>query len=710
MALFSGFGFYSVLILQVALSLTVVHAQDDQSGFISIDCGITEGSNYTDKKTGINYVSDTGFTDSGINGEILSTYKSNTLDLQLNTLRTFPQNTRNCYTLRPKQGKGNRVDVNLNPSLATDYEIIHLSSSDYIYVCLVNIGLGNPFISALELRLLDSTMYADDQSLILYARINLGTSETVRYGDDIYDRIWYPRTTIGTTNVQTSSPVSSGSSKEKVPSKVMSTAIIPTNPTADYLFFQWNAEEYIMYTHFAEIETLEINQTREFNIYRNELYMGGPISPLDHNTSTYFIPVFNPSSKLWNLSSSGLSGEIAPALANLTMIQSLDLSYNNLTGSVPKFLASLDFLRILYLTGNSFTRPLPAELLEKAKNGRLSLRFEAVGSDQDNTGTCPKGSCKKNKINKVVIAVIATLAALLVLVTILIVLWIAKRRRIQEVLEITKNFSNVIGKGGFGTVFSGLIENTQVAVKMLSESSAQGYKEFQAEVRLLMSVHHKNITSLLGYCEEGNHRGIIYEYMANENLGMHLFGLEYMHHGCKPPIVHRDVKCSNILLNENLQAKLADFGLSRAFATESDTHVSTVVAGTPGYMDPEYYTTSRLSEKSDVYSFGVVLLELVAGRPAVSTDIYITDWVTSIVEKGSVEDIIDPRLRKDFEVNTAWKVVELAMTCVDKSSVKRPTMNYVVTVLKNCLEEDTTNNLNQNMSLILEGMSGPNLR
>ncbi|KAJ0837708.1 putative transferase [Helianthus annuus] len=210
--------------LQVALTIAMVHAQDDQSGFISIDCGITEGSDYTDKRTGINYVSDAGFIDSGINQEISSTSKSDTLDIQFSTLRSFPQNTRNCYTLRPKQGKGNRYlirarfnygnydlkgqppkfdlylgndpwsRVNVKVSSATDYEIIHLASSDYIYVCLVNIGLGNPFISALELRLLDSTMYADDKklrSLTLSARTNFGTSKIVRLAFNFFSQSYW---------------------------------------------------------------------------------------------------------------------------------------------------------------------------------------------------------------------------------------------------------------------------------------------------------------------------------------------------------------------------------------------------------------------------------------------------------------------------------------------------------------------------------------
>ncbi|XVF86738.1 hypothetical protein PTKIN_Ptkin18bG0066400 [Pterospermum kingtungense] len=177
-----------------------------------------------------------------------------------------------------------------------------------------------------------------------------------------------------------------------------------------------------------------------------------------------------------------------------------------------------------------------------------------------------------------------------------------------EVLKMTNNFETVLGKGGFGTVYLGFLDNTHVAVKMLSESSAQGYKEFHAEIKLLMRVHHGNLTNLVGYCNEGSHLGLIYEYMANGNLKQHLSdrnahtmswedrlriatdaaqGLEYQHYGSNPPIVHRDVKSTNILVNENFQAKLADFGLSRIFPAEGGPHVSTVVAGTPGYLDPE---------------------------------------------------------------------------------------------------------------------------
>ncbi|XP_076950192.1 putative LRR receptor-like serine/threonine-protein kinase At1g51880 [Bidens hawaiensis] len=306
----------------------------------------------------------------------------------------------------------------------------------------------------------------------------------------------------------------------------------------------------------------------------------------------------------------------------------------------------------------------------------------------------------------------------------------------SEVRSITNNFKTVIGKGGFGTVYHGYNGKDQVAVKMLTESSVQGYKEFQAEVKLLMDVRHKNITSLVGYCNDNSRKGIIYEYMANGSLEKHLFdgnprvlswetrlqiacdaaeGLVYLHHGCRPPIVHRDVKPSNILLNDVFQAKLADFGMSRAFKTEDATHESTVVVGTRGYLDPEYYITNLLSEKSDVYSFGVALLEFITGRRATSENTNLIDQVKSMVARGNVNYLIDPRLEGRFNTNSAWKVVELAIACVSHTSIERPTMNNVAAELKNCLQaekagNDRPNDQSGHVSFNVEAVSGPNAR
>ncbi|KAL6140787.1 hypothetical protein ACLB2K_059080 [Fragaria x ananassa] len=255
----------------------------------------------------------------------------------------------------------------------------------------------------------------------------------------------------------------------------------------------------------------------------------------------------------------------------------------------------------------------------------------------------------------------------------------------SDILKITNNRQRILGKGGFGTIYHGYIDdNTQV--------------------NLLMRVHHTNLTSLVGYCDDEDNKGLVYEYMARGNLQEYLSdkssnvltwegrlyiatdtaqGLEYLHYGCKPPMIHRDVKTTNILLSENFQAKFSDFGLSRNFPAGDGTHIFTGVAGTPGYLAPEF------NEKSDVYSFGIVLLEIITGRPAVSRTrerIAINEWVGSIIPKGDIDTIVDPRLKGIFNVSSAWKVVEIAMACVSPEANKRPTMSKVVGELKQCLE------------------------
>ncbi|CAH1429666.1 unnamed protein product [Lactuca virosa] len=876
-------GFFPLVLLGLLLTSGSVQAQDDQdqSGFISIDCGIVQGSTYTDNETDINYVSDADFIDSGEIHNILPIYNSFTLDTQLTTLTSFPQNTRNCYTLKPSQGKGNRYlirarfmygnydfngmlpefDVYLGPdywdtmkfnssSKPVNMEIIHVPSSDYIHICLVNTGRGTPFISAIELRPLANNMYEETSlgSMYLFARVNFGTSfGTLRYKDDKYDRLWSPISWANSTYLYTFDKVSAFLfTTIDPPSAVMSTAITPRYPMESFRI-GWTpdnaTDKFLIYTHFAEIEILKKNQTRQFNIYLNGSLWYGNFSPKNHTTTTIYStepeivvptytltinktknstlpPIINalevyvlkqlpqrqtndrdaaamwsikstyiitrhwqgdpcaPQEFVWeglrcsyndtksyritflNLSSSGLNGGIDPGFANLTMIETLDLSNNNLTGTVPNFLSGLNFLKVLNLKGNNFIGPVPAQLLEKSNKGLLSLSFDGE-STGDSLSSCGMNRCKNTKDNKIIVPIIASAASLLVILTaVLMAIWIIRKQKTSderkigtgmqirkqqytysEVQSITDNFNVVIGKGGFGTVYHGHINDTEVAVKMLSESSLQGDKEFQAEAYLLLSVHHKNLISLVGYCNEGNQKGIIYEYMAHGNLERHLFdtsssilnweerlqigcdaahGLEYLHHGCKPPIVHRDVKCNNILLNETFQAKLADFGLSKAFPTEGGTHISTAVAGTPGYLDPEYYTSNRLTEKSDVYSFGIVLLVIITGEPAITKyendNIHICRWVNLKLAEGDMKNIVDPRLLGDFDINSAWKAVELAMACVSHTPSRRPTMNEVVMELSDCLvierarQKTKPKELTALNSLNMESSYGPNPR
>ncbi|XLQ98793.1 hypothetical protein S83_064992, partial [Arachis hypogaea] len=442
-----------------------------------------------------------------------------------------------------------------------------------------------------------------------------------------------------------------------------------------------------------------------------------------------------------NLSSSGLTGHIAADISKLTMLKSLDLSDNELSGTVPSFLAQLQSLEYLNLANNNLTGSVSNELLQKQSDGLLSL---SVGQ---NPNLCASTSCisqsndTRKKDNNAVIAVVASIAGILLLLVIIAAVIIFRQRKryaaarniilgkrrssikgseleskqrqysFNEVVKMTNNFDRILGRGGFGTVYHGFIEDIQVAVKMLSLSSVHGYRQFVAEVKLLMRVHHRNLTSLIGYCNEETNIGLIYEYMANGNLDEHLSenikekflnwenrlqialdaaqGLEYLHNGCKPPIIHRDVKCTNILLDENLHAKLADFGLSKCFAVDGDTHVSTIVAGTPGYLDPEYTTSNRLTEKSDVYSFGVVLLRIITGQAVVIVreDMihHISQRINSMVAEGDITKVVDSRLQGDFDSNSAWRAVEIAMASVSSISVERPYMSDIVKELKECL-------------------------
>uniref|UniRef100_A0A1J3JUG0 non-specific serine/threonine protein kinase n=3 Tax=Noccaea caerulescens TaxID=107243 RepID=A0A1J3JUG0_NOCCA len=436
-----------------------------------------------------------------------------------------------------------------------------------------------------------------------------------------------------------------------------------------------------------------------------------------------------------NLNRSNLTGTITPEISKLTQLIELDLSNNDLSGEIPEVFGDMEFLKLINLSGNLKVNGsvIPRKLQQRIDRKSLKLILGEIKN--------PKS--KSNDVQ--IIAIVASVGGVFTLLVILAIIFIFIRRKqkttqvsgspsattrsintdtrssnpsivtkerkftYSEVLKMTNNFERVLGKGGFGTVYHGDLGDAQVAVKMLSHSSAQGYKEFKAEVELLLRVHHRHLVGLVGYCDDGDKLALIYEYMANGDLKENLLGkrggnvltwenrmqiaveaaqgLEYLHNGCRPPMVHRDVKTTNILLNERFGAKLADFGLSRSFPLDGESNVMTVVAGTPGYLDPEYYRTNWLSETSDVYSFGVVLLEIVTNQPVIEKTRerpHINEWVGFMLTKGDIRSIVDPKLMGDYDTNGAWKIVELALACVNPSSNRRPTMAHVVMELNEC--------------------------
>ncbi|KAL6526255.1 Proline-rich receptor-like protein kinase perk8 [Orobanche minor] len=335
----------------------------------------------------------------------------------------------------------------------------------------------------------------------------------------------------------------------------------------------------------------------------------------------------------------------------------------------------------------------------------------------------------------------------------------------QELSLATNRFSenNLLGEGGFGCVYKGvLVDGREVAVKQLKAGGGQGEREFRAEVEIISRIHHRHLVSLVGYCIAENQRLLVYDYVPNDTLHHHLHaaegkgvidwasrvkvavgaarGLAYLHEdyvtgsshenslfaemqgegcihilppsptpplaggalNCQPRIIHRDIKSTNILLDNNFEAQVADFGLAKlALELDIQTHVSTRVMGTFGYLAPEYASSGKLTEKSDVYSFGVVLLELITGRKPVDSaqplgDESLVEWarplLTQALDKEEFGNIVDPKLENNFVASEMFRVIEAAAACIRHSASKRPKMSQVARALDSMYELEDLNN------------------
>ncbi|GAA0174851.1 hypothetical protein LIER_28153 [Lithospermum erythrorhizon] len=305
----------------------------------------------------------------------------------------------------------------------------------------------------------------------------------------------------------------------------------------------------------------------------------------------------------------------------------------------------------------------------------------------------------------------------------------------EELVGATNGFSedNLLGEGGFGRVYKGnLADGREVAVKQLKIGGVQGEREFRAEMEMISRIHHRHLVSIVGYCISDFQRLLVYDYVPNNTLHYHLHGnvsvmtwatrfkvaagaargIAYLHEDCTPRIIHRDIKSANILLDNNFEAKVADFGLAKlALELEAHTHISTRVMGTFGYMAPEYATTGKLTEKSDVYSLGVVLLELITGRKPVDPsqplgDESLVEWarplLTKALETESFEDLVDPRLENNYVKIEMFRLIEAAAACVRHSAPKRPKMSQVVRAVDSIGEmSDLTNGMKPGESQII---------
>ncbi|KAG6554619.1 hypothetical protein Mapa_003637 [Marchantia paleacea] len=451
--------------------------------------------------------------------------------------------------------------------------------------------------------------------------------------------------------------------------------------------------------------------------------------------------------KSLNLANNFFSGPIPEEIGLLAGLITLDLRNNMFNGTVPDSLALIPNLTRVWLDNNSFTA-IPQALITKlganvtyANNANIQILTPSTSSSGLSTGGI---------VGVVIGAVVASIAVLSIL------LYIYKKRHsndlsredmpksaksfsLKDIKTITGNYKTLIGKGGFGPVYYGkLSDGKEVAVKVRAADSKQGVGEFLNEVRLLSRLHHRNLVPLVGYCLESRQQILVYDYMSQGTLHDHLHhagnhpttlatastdqstarerqplswktrieiaigsarGLEYLHKDCNPPVIHRDVKSSNILLGDKLQAKVTDLGISKQvpeLATDDvEMHtmsgVSTAIKGTIGYLDPEYFVRRKLTTKSDVYSFGIVLLESITGkRPhsidfSASEDTNLIDWVRDAVNMGEVDRIVDPALKGGYDEEGMRNVAECAVHCIASSGGERPDMGEIVNVLSEAL-------------------------
>ncbi|KAL0443188.1 UNVERIFIED_CONTAM: Cold-responsive protein kinase [Sesamum latifolium] len=286
----------------------------------------------------------------------------------------------------------------------------------------------------------------------------------------------------------------------------------------------------------------------------------------------------------------------------------------------------------------------------------------------------------------------------------------------RELRLATDDFSpeNKVGEGGFGCVYKGKLKNGEIAaIKVLSTYSRQGIREFLTEIQVISDIEHENLVKLYGCCVEGSHRILVYNYLENNSLARTLLGgnqsgiyfnwptrvkicigvargLAYLHKEVRPHIIHRDIKASNILLDKDLTPKISDFGLAKLLPPNM-THVSTRVAGTVGYLAPEYAVTGQVTRRSDIYSFGVLLIEIVSGRSNNNTRLpmdeqYILERTWQLYERNELVLLVDTSLNGDFDAEQACRFLKIGLLCTQDSPKLRPSMSTVVEML--CSEKD----------------------
>ncbi|MED6169025.1 hypothetical protein PIB30_017390 [Stylosanthes scabra] len=442
--------------------------------------------------------------------------------------------------------------------------------------------------------------------------------------------------------------------------------------------------------------------------------------------------------KILDLSSNSLKGAIPPSIGHLTNLQLLNLSTNFFSGEIPD-------TGVLGTFGkNVFIGNLDLCGWQVKKPCRTSLGFPVVLPHDENDESEVPAKRTSHYVKWLLIGAISTMGIALVLV--LLLFWIClpskKERTARQYSEVNKQVNpessskggtilitfhgdlpypsseiieklesldeeDVVGSGGFGTVYRMVMNDCGTfAVKRLDRGRDGSDQGFERELEILGSIKHINLVNLRGYCRLPSTKLLIYDYLSLGSLDCLLHGnteqslnwstrlkialgsargLAYLHHDCSPKIVHRDIKSSNILLDENMEPHVSDFGLAKLLV-DDDSHVTTVVAGTFGYLAPEYLQSGRATEKSDVYSFGVLLLELVTGkRPTdpsfLKRGLNVVGWMNTVLKENQFEEVVDKRCT-NADLASVEVIIELAASCTDANAEDRPSMNEVVKLLE----------------------------
>uniref|UniRef100_A0A0E0DMP4 non-specific serine/threonine protein kinase n=1 Tax=Oryza meridionalis TaxID=40149 RepID=A0A0E0DMP4_9ORYZ len=401
-----------------------------------------------------------------------------------------------------------------------------------------------------------------------------------------------------------------------------------------------------------------------------------------------------------DLAHRNLSGTLSPAIGKLRRLRLLFLQHNAISGPIPDTIGRLKVLQTLDLAYNHFTGTIPSILGHSKGIFLLDLSFNNL------SGPAPVFSAKS------VFTLIPECDHIYPGPE--IYLGHLKQFMIKEIKEATNNFDrrNILGQGGFGIVYKGrLRDGTIVAVKRMKDCfSVCGDDQFHTEVEVISLIVHRNLLRLTGFCITDTERLLVYPFMPNGTVSSKLQeyvggkptldwtrrrkialgaarGLVYLHEQCDPKIIHRDIKASNVLLDEYFEAVVADFGLVKLL-DHGESHAVTAVRGTMGRIPPEYLMTGQTSEKTDVYGFGFLLIELITGRKTMELheDEYqeggILDWAKELLEGNKLSSFVDSRLRDNYVISELEEMVKIALLCTMYNPDQRPSMAEIARMLQ----------------------------